>query len=128
MNWPLGLLGSLAGRTYCRQSFLGGLSAPLAAGRLDDLDQTFRLSQSTNAYVRTEWLQIAIANRYEPAMASLQLFLGSIGRGLFLVPLYQGLMEQGDWGRALARKFFAESRATYHPTVARELERLVRAS
>ena len=66
-----------------------------------------------------------IANRYEPAVPALEEFLTSVGRGLFLRPLYAGLMKQGDWGRPIATRILQKAKPTYHPTVASSLERLV---
>ena len=40
-------------------------------------------------------------------------------------PLYTGLMRQGDWGQALARQYFAEAKATYHPSLAARIARTV---
>lgn len=105
--------------------FLNNLPRQLSVAQLDDLDRTFKLSASTNSYVRSAWLELAIANRYAPALPSLEAFLMSVGRGLFIRPLYIGLMRQGDWGQPIARRMFAEAKETYHPTVADGLERLV---
>jgi len=108
--------------------FLNSLPRQLSRAQLDDLDGTFKLSGSTNSYVRSAWLELAIANRYDPAVPSLDAFLSSVGRGLFIRPLYAGLMKQGDWGRPLALKIFAKAKASYHPTVAAGLERMLAAA
>ncbi|MDF2901557.1 MAG: aminopeptidase, partial [Phenylobacterium sp.] len=105
--------------------FLNNLPRQLSTAQLDDLDRTFKLSASTNSYVRSAWLELAIANRYEPALPSLEAFLKSVGRGLFIRPLYTGLMRQGEWGQPIARRIFAEAKASYHPTIAGGLERVV---
>jgi len=106
--------------------FLDGLPRQMSADRLADLDHGFALSQSTNAYIRTAWLQLVVANRYEPAMGSLESFLQEVGRPLFIGPLYRSLMAQGEWGQSRARKYFAEAKSAYHPTVAAGLSRLTR--
>lgn len=105
--------------------FLNNLPRKLTERQLDDLDGTFKLSNSTNSYVRSAWLELAIANRYDPAVPALEEFLTSVGRGLFLRPLYVGLMRQGDWGKPLAQRIFAKAKPTYHPTVATSLARIV---
>lgn len=105
--------------------FMNGLPRKLSSAQLDDLDRTFTLSNSSNSYIRSAWLELAIANRYEPALPGLESFLTTVGRGLFLRPLYAGLMRQGDWGRPIAARIFAKAKPTYHPTVASSLERLV---
>ena len=105
--------------------FLNSLPRQLSKAQLDDLDGILKLSTSTNSYIRSAWLELAIANRYEPAVPALEEFLTSVGRGLFLRPLYAGLMKQGDWGRPIATRIFQKAKPTYHPTVASGLERLV---
>lgn len=105
--------------------FLNSLPRQLSKAQLDDLDGTFKLSNSSNSYLRSAWLELAIANRYEPALPALEEFLTTVGRGLFLRPLYAGLMKQGDWGRPIAARIFEKAKPTYHPTVALNLERLV---
>ncbi|HEY8615380.1 M1 family metallopeptidase [Phenylobacterium sp.] len=105
------------------QRFLNNLPRRLTPEQLGDLDRAFGLSASTNGYVRSAWLELAIANRYEPALPSLRQFLTSVGRGLFVTPLYTGLIRQGDWGRGLAREIFAQARATYHPSLADRIAR-----
>lgn len=105
--------------------FLNSLPRELTKAQLDDLDAAFQLSASSNSYVRSAWLELTIANRYEPALPSLEEFLGTVGRGLFIRPLYAGLMRQGDWGVPIAKRLLAQSKPSYHPTVAASLERMV---
>jgi leukotriene-A4 hydrolase len=107
------------------QRFLNNLPRKLAASQLADLDGAFQLSASTNANIRAAWLELAIANRYGPALPSLESFLMNNGRGIFIRPLYLGLLRQGDWGKPLARRYFAEARDGYHPIVASTLAALV---
>ena len=108
--------------------FLNKLPRQLTVKQLDDLDEAFKLSASTNSYVRSAWLELAIANRYEPAVSSLEEFLTTVGRGLFVRPLYTGLMRQGDWGKPVAQRIFAKAKPTYHPTVVSSLDRIVTGS
>ncbi len=105
--------------------FLNGLPRALPEARLAELDDTLSLSKSTNAYVRSAWLELAIANRYEPALPALYEFAGQVGRGLLIRPLYAGLMAQGEWGAKIAADVFEKSKATYHPTTAAQIARIV---
>lgn len=105
--------------------FLNGIPREQSPQRLAELDKALGLSNSTNAYVRSAWLELAIANRYEPALPSLHEFATRVGRGLLIRPLYTGLMKQGEWGADIARKLFAEARPTYHPTVASGIEQII---
>lgn len=125
---PAANLPAKAWTTQEWQRFLNNLPRKLTPQQLADLDRTFRLSASANGYIRSAWLELVIANRYEPALPSLRAFLASVGRGLFISPLYTGLIRQGDWGRALAKQYFAQARATYHPSLAEGIARRIGAS
>ncbi len=107
--------------------FLDGLPRKLTPAQMTELDGAFGLSASTNAYIRSAWLELVVANRYEPGLASLETFLGSVGRGLFIRPLYVGLLKDRDWGAPLARKYFEQSKTTYHPSISAEFERRIKA-
>jgi leukotriene-A4 hydrolase len=107
------------------QRFLIGLPRQMSAERLKELDETLGLSASTNAYVRTAWLELAIANRYEPALPSLEQFVTTVGRGLFIRPIFTALMQQGDWGKPIATRLFAKARPGYHPSTAGGVDKIV---
>jgi hypothetical protein len=122
---------ALPGKTWTTQQwkrFLDGLPRKLTTAQMDDLDGAFALSASTNAYVRSAWLELVVANRYAPGLASLESFLGEVGRGLFVRPLYIGLLKDKDWGVPLARRYFDASKTTYHPSIAAEFERRIKAA
>lgn len=105
--------------------FLNGLPRQQSAARLAELDQAFRLSTSTNAYIRSAWLVLAIGNRYQPAIASAEQFLPSVGRNLLITPVYRALKAQGDWGTPVARRIFDRARAGYHPVTAGAIAQLL---
>jgi aminopeptidase N len=106
--------------------FLNGLPRQQTGARLAELDAAWHLSASPSAYIGFAWFSLAIANHYEPVVPALDRYLNSIGRGLFVYPLYRGLIAQGDWGRPIARRIYATARETYHPTVAATLDTVVR--
>ena len=74
--------------------------------------------------VRFAWLDLAVGNRYGPALASLEQFLTSQGRGKFVRPLITALAKDEAWGRPIARRIYAEARPIYHPLVTRDLDKL----
>ncbi|MBM7406192.1 MULTISPECIES: M1 family metallopeptidase [Sphingomonas] len=105
--------------------FLNGLPRQQSAARLAELDQAFRLSTSANAYIRSAWLVLAIGNRYQPAIASAEQFLPSVGRNLLITPVYRALKAHGDWGMPVARRIFDKARAGYHPVTAGAIAQLL---
>jgi aminopeptidase N len=105
--------------------FLNGLPRRQSAERLAELDRGLGLSASSNAYIRSAWLVLAIGNRYEPAIPSIAQYLPSVGRGLLILPVYSALKAQGDWGLPIARKVFATARQGYHPTIAARIDQML---
>ena len=105
--------------------FLQRLPRQQSVQHLDDLDHAFHLSNSGNAEIRTAWLQIAIASRYDAAIPAIEDHLAHVGRMKMVVPLYRALLEQGDWGRPIATRSYARARSGYHPFVATAIDRLM---
>lgn len=104
-----------------RLRFLTHLPRKLPAARLAALDSALGLGNARNMEVRFAWLDLAVANRFDPAVPGLVQFLGSIGRGKFVKPLYKALMAD-PWGRPIAQRAFAASHSLYHSSVIRDLE------
>jgi aminopeptidase N len=111
--------------TMQRQRYLQTLPRALPAERLDALNAAFNLNNLGNNEVLFDWLMLAVANRYQPAVPSVERFLIGMGRGKFVRPLYRGLMAQGDWGQAIARPLYARARPGYHPIVQTAVDRIV---
>ncbi|MFW2342736.1 M1 family metallopeptidase [Brevundimonas sp.] len=118
--------------TQQRQRFLGWRPEGHLAGQdwltesqLQTLDEGLGLSTEGNAEVLFAWLQIAMAHRYEPAVAPTEAFLTGMGRRKFVLPLFQTLWGEGDWGRDLARRIYAEARPLYHPVTSNSVDDVV---
>jgi aminopeptidase N len=97
-----------------RLRFLNGLPRTLPQSRLAELDRALNLTQSGNSETLFAWLQLALANRYEPAVPAAERFLMSMGRRKFVAPLFATLMGQGDWGRPIAQRIYTAARPGYH--------------
>ena len=115
-----------AWNTAERLRFINALPRDLAADRLAALDRAFQLSQSGNAEVLFAWLQLALANRYEPAVPAAERFLLGMGRRKFVSPLFETLAGEGTWGRPIAERIYARARAGYHPVTASSVDRILR--
>jgi aminopeptidase N len=107
------------------QRFLNGLPRELPAAHLKEMDEAMKLSASSNAYVRSAWLVLAIGNRYQPAIASAEEFLPRVGRNLLIRPVYRALVQQGDWGLPVAQRIFAGARGNYHPITVTAIEKVL---
>jgi hypothetical protein len=107
-----------------RLRFLNRLPRKLPKPRLDALESAFGLNRTRNMEVRFAWLDLAVANRYDPALPSLEQFLTSQGRGKFVRPLILALAKDAQWGRPVAARVYARTRPFYHPLVTRDLDKL----
>lgn len=118
--------------TQQRLRFLSWRPQGLAAGadwltpaQLADLERTLKLDSEGNAELTFAWLQAALANRYEPAAAVAEHFLTSQGRRKFVLPLFQTLWAEGDWGRPIATRIYAKARPLYHPVTSNSVDQVV---
>jgi aminopeptidase N len=109
-----------------RLRLLAKLPKTLDAAALGDLDVHLGLSHSGNDEILFAWLELALANRYEPAVPVAETFLATVGRRKFVLPLFETLMKQGDWGRPIARRIYAKTRPAYHSVTQGSVDKVVR--
>jgi len=107
-----------------RLRFLNRLPRKLPTARLDALEQAFGLNRAGNMEIRFAWLDLAVSNRYDPAVPSLEQFLTVQGRRKFVRPLIEALAKDKQWGRPIASRIYAKARAGYHPITIRDLDKL----
>ncbi len=117
-------LGWAGWTTAERLRFLNNLPRELPKARLDALERSFNLNDIGNSEVRFAWLELAIANRYDPAVPSVEQFVTSQGRRKFVRPLITALAEDRLWGRPIAARLYAKARPLYHPITTRDLDEL----
>ena len=103
--------------------FLDGMPETLETEQLVELDEAFRLTESTNNEIAFSWLRIAIRNDYVPAFPRLEGFLTSIGRNKFLRPLYQDLMDNGK--ADMAARIFEQAKPGYHPLTVKRNSQII---
>lgn len=109
-----------------RLRFLNALPRKLSQPRLAELDRAFGLSKSGNSETLFAWLQLALANRYQPAVPVAENFLMRMGRRKFVSPVFETLMGQGDWGRPIATSLYARARPTYHAVTTSAVDKVMK--
>ncbi|CAN5300094.1 M1 family metallopeptidase [soil metagenome] len=109
-----------------RTRFIASLPRALSTERLAELDAAFGLSAQGNSEIRFVWLELAVANRYDPALPSLRAFLTEQGRRKFVAPLFKDLMAQGDWGQPIAKTLYAKTRPLYHAVTRQTVDGIVK--
>ena len=105
--------------------FLDNIPKERTAAQLAALDDALGLSDAGNNEVLFLWLELALANRYDPAVPRAEKFLSEIGRAKFVRPLYAVLMEQGEWGQPIAKRIYAQTRDGYHAVTRGGVDRLM---
>jgi leukotriene-A4 hydrolase len=101
-----------------RLRFLDGLPRELPEARLAELDRALGLTGARNSETLFAWLKLALANRYQPAVPAAERFLMAMGRRKFVLPLFEALLAEGEWGRPIADRVWAKAAATYHAVTA----------
>ena len=104
--------------------FINNLPRKLPAKRLDELNASLRLNEAGNNEVLFAWLDLAVANRYDPAVPALERFLTVQGRRKFVRPLIEDLAKDGQWGRPIAIRIYSRTRASYHAVTTHDLDKL----
>lgn len=92
----------------------------VGAENLAVLDETYSFTGTQNAETAFAWYMQAIKGGYEPAMADLENFLMTVGRGKFIYRLYGALKDNGkaEW----ADEVYAKARPGYHPIAQRRID------
>ena len=108
-----------------RQRFLDNIPKQRTAGQLAALNEVLGLSGTGNNEELFLWLELALANRYEPAVPQAEEFLAEVGRAKFVRPLFQVLWDQDEWGRPIAQRIYAETRDSYHAVTRGGVDRIL---
>ena len=110
-----------------RLRLIAKLPRELTVDQLDALDRDLDLSREGNNEVLFAWLELALANRYQPAVPVAEKFLATVGRRKFVLPLFEVLMGEGEWGQPIARRIYAETRSSYHSVTQGSVDEVVNA-
>ena len=104
--------------------FLDALPRSLPEARLAGLEQSLKLNQATNNEVLFAWLELAVANRYDPAVPTLERFLAALGRRKIVLPLFEALAKDEQWGLPIARRIYPTVRPQYHAVTYQSVDEL----
>ncbi|MBU1707501.1 M1 family metallopeptidase [bacterium] len=107
-----------------KRLFLNELPLKLSHEEISTLDKLFNLADSRNSELKVPWLCMAAASSYKPAYGIIREFLGEVGRGKFLKPLYKALHENPDT-KKLAAQIFDEVKDGYHHLSRVAIERIL---
>ena len=108
-----------------RLRFLTRIDRKQPADKLELLGRGFGLARAGNNETRFAFLDLAVANRFDPAVPALEDFLLTQGRRKFVRPLLTALYEDAGWGRPIATRIYAKARPGYHPVTVRDLDKMM---
>ncbi len=108
-----------------RLRFLTRINRKQPLDRLEALGRTFGLARAGNNELRFAFLDLAVANRLDPAVPALEDFLMTQGRRKFVRPLLTALAEDREWGRPIALRVYPRARPLYHPVTTRDIDKLL---
>jgi hypothetical protein len=86
--------------------FLNNMPASFNLSHMQQLDQTFNLTQSSNSEIAHIWFLLSIKFNYTAAFENMQKYLIEIGRRKLIVPLYKELAKTAknkQWGENVYR-------------------------
>jgi len=104
--------------------FLNTLPRELPKPRLDELSQQLQLNTAGNNEVLFAWLELAVKNRYDPAIPALERFLAAQGRRKFVLPLFKALAKDTSWGLPIAKRLYPTVRPGYHSVTTGSVDEL----
>ncbi len=94
--------------------FINSLDNDLSTEKLNELDATLGLSDTSNAEIGRTWFIQVAQRQHSPAYARLGQFLRRYGRTRLIAPIYTALAQNGS-DLELAKELFAGARGIYHP-------------
>jgi len=105
--------------------FINNLPEDLSQEQMVQLDEAFKLTDSSNNEIAHAWLLLSLKSNYDAVMPRLETYLVSIGRRKLIVPLYKQLMET-DEGATFAKRVYKVARPGYHPLAQGTLDAVVK--
>jgi leukotriene-A4 hydrolase len=104
--------------------FLKGLPRAIPRDDCRHFEKIFGLADSRNLNQLTEFFVVAMASGYETVLPAVEQLLSSVGRMLYLKPLYR-VLAGTDWSKSRARAIFERCRSSYHPIAVGGLEKIL---
>jgi len=104
--------------------FLRSLPPELGCEGMSELDEALHLTQTKNYEILQQWLLMSIRNRYDRVYPRLEEFLATVGRRIYIKPLYEELVKT-DSGRCLAQAIYSKVRDTYHPISQATIDKVI---
>ena len=102
-------------------SFLQGLPKQIPVEDCKYFEDILQLEKANDGAFFSSFYPICIASGYEEAMPHIEKFMGTVGRMLYVFPIFRAMIET-DWSKGLARPLFERVRDRHHPITVKGTE------
>lgn len=110
------------------QVYLENLPKKMEPEEINQLNNTFRFSESKNWEIKVAFLVIAATSGHAASFPTIEAALHAVGRMKYLRPIYAGLLESTPDAKDLAKRVFSEARSKYHPIAQSVIQGLLKKS
>ena len=107
--------------------FVASLPEDIQLDMVEDVDDYFHFTESTNSEILGKWFKIVARTRYEPAYEAMQGFLVRVGRAKFLEPIYSELCKSVD-GFNQALYIYELAAPNYHAIARQAVDEIIEKS
>lgn len=104
--------------------FLDNVPASVTSAQLQQLDDAFALTASTNSEIAHSWFKNTIRAGYAPAYPALETYLTSFGRRKLVKDLYDDLAKTPQ-GKQRAQAIYKKARPLYQVPLVEQLDELL---
>ena len=105
------------------QHFISTLPEDVSKKQMQNLEETFKFSESGNSEILAAWFKLSIKKGFTAVDDKVEAFLVKVGRRKFLTPLYRAMVEAGrkDW----ALEIYEKARPGYHAVSTQTMDELL---
>lgn len=107
------------------QYLFGQIPVSVDHDQLLALDEKYKLTDSGNAVIVSNWMELVVKTRFLPAYRRLEPFLTQVGRSYLINNIYRALSESTPADQELAREIYRKAGQGYHPTARPAIEALL---
>lgn len=105
--------------------FLRALPKDITAARLDALDASAHLTETTNSEIAMHWLPLLVNADVQRGAPAIQHFLETVGRRRMVMPIYEAMHAKNAWWNDLAKQTFERAKPLYHAITRDGVEQLL---
>jgi len=110
---------------YQIMSFLNGLPKKIAVEDCKYFEDILELEKANDGAFFSPFYTICVVSGYEEAMPRIEKFMGTVGRMLYVLPIFRAMIET-DWSKELARPLFEGVRDRHHQITIKAMDGLLK--